>query len=207
MQVGGKRDGPIEAYPKFWSLNPFAKSTREILIIPAWKKSFDFLTKELETTLERVVFPVTIPEFPTVRRMTLVKSSPMLVPSIQTREAVEWQQKLFTHGWDPLFIGYSAAVCFHTCEIKINWWTTQAKNMKGSMPPRCEVRAVNRVLERAGFENQDPVYDNGRMIVEEAQLALKNEMKFSTRRHLAPLGLEEVELQHVGRKLDAAGAL
>ena len=32
-------------------------------------------------------------------------------------------------------------------------------------------------------------------------------MKFSTRRHLASYGQEEVELQHEGRKLNAAGAL
>ena len=43
------------------------------------------------------------------------------------------------------------------------------------------------------------------MIVEEGHLALKDEMKFSTRKYLAPYGLQEVELQQEGRKLDAAG--
>ena len=45
------------------------------------------------------------------------------------------------------------------------------------------------------------------MIAEESHLALKDEMKIGTRRHLAPYGLEEVELQQNGQKLDAAGAL
>ena len=68
---------------------------------------------------------------------------------------------------------------------------------------------MNKVLERAGFENKEPIYDSKRMIVEEGHLALKDEMMetiFSTRRHLAPYGREEVELRRAGQKLDAAGA-
>ena len=34
--------------------------------------------------------------------------------------------------------------------------------------------------------------------MEDVHLALKDEIKFSTRRHLAPYGLEEVELRNVG---------
>ena len=74
---------------KFWNLNPVAKNTREVLRIPAWKKSFDFVKKELETILDRDLLPVTMPEYPMVRRMTLVMSSPMVFPSIHAREAVE----------------------------------------------------------------------------------------------------------------------
>ena len=48
----------------------------------------------------------------------------------------------FTDGWDPLFIGYTAAVYFHTSDIKINSWTTQAKKIRGSMPPKFEVREI-----------------------------------------------------------------
>ena len=134
-------------------------------------------------------------------------NSPMILPSIHARKAVKQQQKAFTQGWDPLFIGYLAAVYFHMCEIKVNSLTTQAKKLRGSMPPKYEVREVIKVLEKAGFENKEPIYDSGRMIVEEDHRALKDEMKFSTRRHLAPYGLEKVELQHDGWKLDAAGAL
>ena len=61
------------------------------------------------------MLPAVIPEFPTVRRVTLGMNSPMRVPSIHAREAVERQQKAFTDSWDPLFIGYSAAVFFLTC--------------------------------------------------------------------------------------------
>ena len=57
------------------------------------------------------------------------------------------------------------------------------------------------------MENKEPIYDSGRMIMEDDHLALLDGMKFSTRRHLAPYGLEAMELQHDGRKLDAAGAL
>ena len=106
-RMGEKREGPIEAYPKFWNLNPFAKNTRKVMRTSAWRKSFDFAKKELETILERDVLPVTIPEFPTVRRMTLRMNGPMVVPSIHAREAVEQQQKSFTHGWEHLFSGYS----------------------------------------------------------------------------------------------------
>ena len=120
MQDGGKREGPIEVYLKFWNLNPVARDTREVLRIPAWTKSFEFAKRELETILERDVLPTAIPEFPTVRRMTLGMNSPLVVPSLHTRAAVEQQQRVFTDSWHPLFIGCSAAVSVHTCEIKIN---------------------------------------------------------------------------------------
>ena len=153
------------------------------------------------------MLPAAIPEFPTVRWMTLGMNSPMVVPSLHARATVEQQQRTFTDSWDPFFIGYSSAVYFHTCETKENSWTMQAKKMRGSMPPKYEVREVLKTLEKAGLESKLPIYDDGRMIVVEGHLALKDEMKFSTRKYLAPYGLQEVELQQEGRKLDAAGVL
>ena len=110
----------------------------------------------------------------------------MVVPSLRARATVEQQQKTLTEFWDPLFIGYSAAVYFHTCETKIISWTTQAKKMRGSMPPKFEVREVLKTLEKPGLESKLPIYDDGGMIVEEIHLALKNEMKISTRSYRAP---------------------
>ena len=55
-----------------------------------------------------------------VRRMTLGMNISLVVPSLFARAAAEGQQREFTDGWDPLFIGYTAAVYFHTCDIKIN---------------------------------------------------------------------------------------
>ena len=119
-RMGGKREGPIESYPKFWNLNPLTASGQEVLRIPAWKKSFELVKRELEAILEKEVLPTSIPEFPTVRRMTLGMNSSLVVPSLFARAAEEGQQREFTDGWDPLFIGYTAAVYFHTCDIKIN---------------------------------------------------------------------------------------
>ena len=51
-----------------------------------------------------------------------------------------------------------------------------------------------------------PIYDSGRKD-HGRRSPSSSEMKCSTRKHLAPYGLEEVELQHEGRKLDAAGSL
>ena len=93
---------------------------------------------------------------------------------------MEQQRKKFTEKWDPLFIGYSEAVYFKTCETKMNWWTTQAKKMQGSMPLKYEVREVLKTLEKAGLESKLPIYDDGRMIVEEGHQALKDEMKIGT---------------------------
>ena len=45
------------------------------------------------------------------------------------------------------------------------------------------------------------------MIVEEGYNALKDEMKFATRKYRAPYGLEQVEMKQVGKELDAAGLL
>ena len=76
------------------------------------------------------------------------------------------------------------------------------------MPPKFEVRNALRVLERASLENQLPAWDDGRMIVEEGHIALKaDEMLFATRRYRAPYGLEQVERNREGKKLDAAGPL
>ena len=103
--MGVKREGPVETYPKFWSLNPLTANGQDILRIPAWKKSFELVKKELEATLEKEILPATIPELPTVRRRTLGMNSSLVVPSLFARATVERQQEEFTPGWDPLFIG------------------------------------------------------------------------------------------------------
>ena len=99
------------------------------------------------------------------------------------RATVEKQQVEFNDGWDPLFIRYTAAVYFHTCDIKNNSWTTQAKRMRGSMPPKFEVREILRTLDRASLQSGSPIWDDGRMIVEEGHIAMKDEMKFATRKY------------------------
>ena len=45
--------------------------------------------------------------------------------------------------------------------------------MRGSMPPKFEVRDILRTLEEAELENKLPIYDDGRMIVEEGHIALE----------------------------------
>ena len=75
------------------------------------------------------------------------------------------------------------------------------------MPPKFEVRDVLRTLEEAGLENKLPIYDDGRMILEEGHMALKDDMMFATRQYRAPYGLEELELRQEGKRLDAAGPL
>ena len=120
---------------------------------------------------------------------------------------MEKQQLEFIDGWDPLSIGYTAAVYFHTCDIKINSWTTQAKKMRGSLPSKLEVREILRTLDRTSLESGSSIWDDGTMIVEEGHIALKDEMKFATRKYRAPYGLEQVEMRQEGKELDAAGSL
>ena len=79
--------------------------------------------------------------------------------------------------------------------------------MRGSLPPTIDVRAILRTLDRAGLENILPLWVDGRMIVEEGHIALKDEMKFATRKYRAPYGLEQVEMRQGGKELDAAGPL
>ena len=129
-------------------------------------------------------------------RINLGLTSPLLLPSVQAKRMVERQQKVFTYGWDQLFIGYSAAAYFHSSQIKINSWTDALRVMRGSMLPRRGVRELKVVLERAGLENMDLTYRDGRVVVEEGHLGLKAEMVCSTRKHLRPYGLEKVELPY-----------
>ena len=65
----------------------------------------------------------------------------------------------------------------------------------------------DEVLEKATLGSEMPIYDSGRLIMEEGHLALQDEMKCSTRKYQTPYGLEEVELQREAQKLDAAGTL
>ena len=74
---GGKREGPIETYPKFWNLNHLTADLREILGIPARKGGFGLVKRELEKTLEKEILPTAVPVFPIVRRMTLEMKSPL----------------------------------------------------------------------------------------------------------------------------------
>ena len=62
--------------------------------------------------------------------------------------------------------------------------------MRGSMPPKFEVRDILRTLDQAKLANKLPISDDGRMIVEEEHIALKDEMRFATRKYRAPYGLE-----------------
>ena len=75
------------------------------------------------------------------------------------------------------------------------------------MPPKFEDRDILRTLDQANLENMLPVWNDGRMIVEEGHIALKDEMKFATRKYRAPCGLERVEMEQEEKELDAAGLL
>ena len=79
--------------------------------------------------------------------------------------------------------------------------------MRGSLPPKFEVRDILRTLDQARLEIMLPIWDDGRMIVEEGHIALKDEMKFATRKYRAPYGLEQLEMKQEEKELDAAGPL
>ena len=64
-----------------------------------------------------------------------------------------------------------------------------------------------RTLEQARLENMLPVWDDGRMIVEDGNIALKDETKFATRKYPAPYGLEQLEMKQEEKELDAAGPI
>ena len=70
-----------------------------------------------------------------------------------------------------------------------------------------QVREILRTLDQANLENNLPIWDDGRMIVEEGHMALKDEMMFATKKYRTPYGLEQVEMKQEGKELDAAGLL
>ena len=76
------------------------------------------------------------------------------------------------------------------------------------MPPKFEIRDILRTLDQADLlENMLPVWEDGRMIVEDGHIALKDEIKFATRKYRAPYGLEQLEMKQEEKDLDAAGPL
>ena len=75
---------------------------------------------------------------------------------------MEGQQRVFTHGLDPLFFGYSAAAYFDSSAIRMKIKTEAAGKVRRSLPPRCDVREVNSVPEKAQFENKPPLNKDGR---------------------------------------------
>ena len=207
MQNGGELEGPIEAYPKFWNMNPLAADKEEVLRIPAWKGSFDMVKKEYEMILEREILPTTVPEFPMVRRMTLGMNSPLVVPFLHIRATVEKQQKEFTDPRDPLFFWKLSRTVFpHVRHQDKLMDDTGKKRLEAQCPRKFEVRDILRTLEQAELENKLPIWDDGRMIVEEGHNALKDEMS-ATRKYRAPYGLEQLEMKQQEKELDAAGPL
>ena len=149
MQDGWKTRRDDRGLHKILEIEPLA---REILRLPTWTEKFDLVRHELGMIIERDVLSAPLSDFLTARRMSMGMSKPMLMPSVQSREVVEQQQKLFMQGCDTLFVGYTAAAHFHSSEVKINCWTTVAKKIRGSMPPRCHVLEVSKVLQRSLFE-------------------------------------------------------
>ena len=73
------------------------------------------------------------------------------------------------------------------------------------MPPKFEVRDILRTLDQVDLENMLPVWDDGRMIVEEGHIALKDEMKFVMRKYRAPFGLERLEQEEKQEEKEARG--
>ena len=78
---------------------------------------------------------------------------------------------------------------------------------KDSMPPKFEVQDILRTLEQTRLENMLAVWDDGRMIVEEGHIALKDDMKFATRKYRAPYGLDQLEMMQEEKELNAACVL
>ena len=62
-RMGGKREGLIDAYPKFWNLKPLKKQSREILRIQNWTVAIDLVRKELQIILRRDVLPALLAKF------------------------------------------------------------------------------------------------------------------------------------------------
>ena len=75
------------------------------------------------------------------------------------------------------------------------------------MPPKFEFQDILRTLDQANLENMFPLWDEGRMIIEEGHMAVKDEMKFATRKYRAPYEIEQVEMKQEEKELDAAGLL
>ena len=90
--------------------------------MPARTKAFELIRKELGLILERDVLAATLPNFPIVRRMTLVMNSPLLV---QARKVVERPKKCSR---------IAGQAFFHSNETKINSWTDAARVTRGSLP-------------------------------------------------------------------------
>ena len=115
-------------------------------------------------------------------------NSSLVVPALFARAVAEELQKGFTDGWDPLFIGYTAAVYFHTSEIKNKLMDNSSEDDERLAAPKVRgTRGLeNASLEQEGLENMLPVWDDGRMIVKEGHTELKDEMMFATRKYRAP---------------------
>ena len=62
-RMGEKREGLIDAYPKFWNLKPLRKQSREILRIQTWTEAIDLARKELQIILRLDVLPAPLAKF------------------------------------------------------------------------------------------------------------------------------------------------
>ena len=82
-------------------------------------------------------------------------------------------------------------VCWVLCSCKFPLERDQVKLLTkllenyGLNAAVVDVREVNKALDSAEFENKDPIYDVGRIIVEEVHLGLITKLLCTTRKHLA----------------------
>ena len=93
-------------------IKPLEKETNQIVRIPNWKETFKLVRKELVVILYQDILAVTLQEFSIIREMFLGRRSPLLLPSIEARFLVDQQQRAFTEGCGPLFVGYLAEANF-----------------------------------------------------------------------------------------------
>ena len=80
MQDGWKTRRSDRSLPKVLKFESSVEKAREIMRVSTWTEAFDLIRNELEMVLERDVLPATLPDFTTVRQMTLGLNNPILVP-------------------------------------------------------------------------------------------------------------------------------
>ena len=205
--MGEVERGHSEVFPKLWNLRPYDKTNDEITRVPRLTAAYHKVREETKDWGDYEKLPEEIPEFPLIRRMSLVAVCVVQTPRLRASETNERRIGKFMETMDSCFVGRSFAVLQYTRFA----YTDQATRRRISNAANPKPGGFDK--EWAGL-NLAPMKIRGRAELPEASLILtsvKPELTvggtLQMRTFLAPFGCEEIKVVHGEEEDKSAGKL
>ena len=107
-RMGDGDDSYIQVNPKLWNLRPLVKNTGEAMRVPAWPEACAHVKENQDAWLAGSrPLPGQCPQYPTIRRMQLGVTSPVVAPRIGAARDAEKRMHKWSGGIEPRFISWN----------------------------------------------------------------------------------------------------